>query len=67
MLTEKQLKRYADVLLWGLQAAKSRRIAGNDIVLVRFDLAALRLAEILNAKLLEAGRIDPANETHAGF
>ncbi len=55
VLTEKQLERYADVLLWGLQTARSRRIAGNDIVLVRFDLAGLRLAEILNAKLLEAG------------
>jgi aminopeptidase len=55
VLTEKQLKRYADVLLWGLQTAKSRRIARNDIVLVRFDLAAVRLAEILFAKLLEAG------------
>ncbi|MGD9054962.1 MAG: aminopeptidase [Desulfobacterales bacterium] len=55
MLTEKQLNRYADVLIWGLQTAKSRRIARNDTVLVRFDLAAVRLAEILFAKLLEAG------------
>lgn len=55
MLTEKQLKRYADVLIWGLQTAKSRRIARNDIVLVRFDLAAVSLAEILFAKLLKAG------------
>ena len=55
MLTEKQLNRYADVLIWGLQTAKSRRIARNDIVLVRFDLAAVRLAEIIFAKLLEAG------------
>ena len=55
MLTEKQLKRYADVLLWGLQTAKSRRIARHDIVLVRFDLAAVRLAELLFAALLEAG------------
>lgn len=55
MLTEKQLKRYADVLIWGLQTAKSRRIARNDIVLVRFDLAAVSLAELLFAKLLKAG------------
>jgi len=55
VLTERHLNRYADVLLWGLQTAKSRRIARNDIVLVRFDLAAIRLAEILFAKLLEAG------------
>jgi aminopeptidase len=55
VLTEKQLKRYADVLLWGLQTAKSRKIARNDTMLVRFDLAAVRLAEILFARLLEAG------------
>ena len=55
MLTEKQLNRYADVLLWGLRTARSRGAAKNDLVLVRFDLAAVRLAEILYAKLLKAG------------
>ena len=55
MLTEKQLNRYADVLLWGLQTARGRKAARNDLVLVRFDLAAVRLAEILYAKLLKAG------------
>ena len=55
MLTEKQLNRYADVLLWGLQTARNRKAAKNDLVLVRFDLKAVRLAEILHAKLLKAG------------
>ena len=55
MLTEKQLNRYADVLLWGLQTARNRKAAKNDLVLVRFDLKAVRLAEILYAKLLNAG------------
>ena len=55
MLTEKQINRYADVLLWGLQTARSRRLARNDLVLVRFDLRAIRLAEILFAKLLKTG------------
>lgn len=55
MLTEKQLERYADVLLWGLQTARRRKVTQNDLVLVRFDMAALRLAEILYAKLLKAG------------
>jgi len=55
VLTEKQLKRYADVLLWGLQTARRRKVTQNDLVLVRFDMAALRLAEILYAKLLKAG------------
>jgi aminopeptidase len=55
VLTEKQLERYADVLLWGLQTARRRKVTQNDLVLVRFDMAALRLAEILYAKLLKAG------------
>lgn len=55
MLNAKQLDRYADVLLWGLQTARKHKLARNDLVLVRFDLAAIRLAEILYAKLLKAG------------
>jgi aminopeptidase len=55
VLTEKQLNRYADVLLWGLQTARNRKAAKKDLVLVRFDLKAVRLAEILYAKLLKAG------------
>ena len=55
MFTEKQLSRYADVLLWGLQTARNRKPAKNDLVLLRFDLAAVRLAEILYAKLLKTG------------
>ncbi|MGD2037069.1 MAG: aminopeptidase, partial [Desulfobacterales bacterium] len=55
MLTEKQLNRYAEVLLWGLQTARNRKIAKNDLVLVRFDLKAVRLAEILYARLLKIG------------
>ncbi len=55
MFTEKQLERYADVLLWGLQKARTGKFRNNDIILVRYNLAALRLAEILQAKLLDKG------------
>ncbi len=55
MLTEKQLDRYADVLLWGLKTARTARFKKNDIVLVRYNMPALRLAEILYAKLMEMG------------
>ena len=57
MLTEKQLNRYADVLLWGLQTARNRKAAEKDLVLVRFDLKAVRLVEILYAKLLKEWKI----------
>lgn len=55
MLTEKQIDRYADVLLWGLQTSRRGRIKKGDIVLVRYDMAALGLVEILYEKLLDRG------------
>lgn len=65
MLTEKQLNKYADVLLWGLKTARTGKYKKNDTVLIRYNLAAVRLAEILNEKLLKMG-INPvlrANST----
>ena len=55
MLTEKQLYKYADVLLWGLKTARTGKYKKNDIVQIRFNLPAVRLAEILNEKLLKMG------------
>ena len=55
MLNEKQLDRYADVLLWGLKKARTQPYKKGDIIMVRFDLGALRLAEILHAKILSRG------------
>ena len=55
MFTERQLDRYADVLLWGLKTARSDRFKKNDIVLIRYNMAANRLAEIVYAKLLDRG------------
>lgn len=55
MLTEKQLNRYADILLWGLQTARTGRFKKNDVVLIRYQRPAIRLAEILYDKLLTMG------------
>jgi aminopeptidase len=55
MLNEKHLERYADVLLWGLKKARTQRYRKSDIIMVRFDRAALRLAEILHARILGMG------------
>lgn len=55
MLTAKQLERYADVLLWGLRTARKGRVRKNDCILLRYDLPAIRLAEIVYARLLGAG------------
>ncbi len=55
MLNETQLNRYADVLLWGLRTARSACYEKGDVILVRFHLPAIRLAEILQARLLKSG------------
>lgn len=55
MLTERQLERYADVLLWGLKTARTLRFKKGDMVILRYNLPAVRLAEILYAKLMEMG------------
>ncbi|MBN2254245.1 MAG: aminopeptidase, partial [Deltaproteobacteria bacterium] len=52
-LAAKQLERYADVLLWGLTTARKKRFKRNDIILIRYDRQAVRLAEILYGKILE--------------
>jgi aminopeptidase len=55
MLTDKQLQRYADVLLWALKTARTGRINKKEIVAVRYHQPALPLAEILYARLLQMG------------
>jgi aminopeptidase len=55
MLTKKQLERYADVLWWGLSTARKTRFKRDDIILIRYHPPALRLAEIVYAKMLARG------------
>jgi aminopeptidase len=55
MFTDKQLDRYADILLWGLKTARTKAFKKNDVVLIRYDMPAVRLAEIVYAKLLDMG------------
>jgi aminopeptidase len=55
MFTQKQLERYAGVLWWGLTTAKESAFKKNDIVLIRYSKAAVRLAEVIYADLLSRG------------
>ncbi len=66
MLTENNLEKYADVLLWGLATAKKAALKKNEIVLIQYDLAALRLAEILYGRLLTMG-IQPVQRMVSTF
>lgn len=63
MFTQKQLDRYADVLLWGLKIARTKTFKKNDIVLIRYDMPAVRLAEIVYGKLMDMG-IHPVQRTN---
>jgi aminopeptidase len=55
MFSNAQLERYADVLLWGLKTARTGRFRKGDIILIRYHLPAVRLAEILYKRVIEAG------------
>ena len=55
MLTSNHLEKYADVLLWGLQTAKKASLKKNEIVLIQYGQPALKLAEVLYARLLDMG------------
>ena len=54
-LTEKQTAKYCDVLIWALKTARKENFKKNDVILIRYDLAAIRMAEVLQAKLLDMG------------
>jgi aminopeptidase len=55
MFTNKQLERYADVLWWGLSTARTSPFKKEDIVLIRYHRPAVKLAEILYARMLAKG------------
>ena len=55
MLTKAKMDKYADVLLWALKTARKGNYRKNDIVLVRYEFEAIKMAEILQAKLLDWG------------
>ncbi len=55
MLSDIHLQRYAQVLIWGLKTARMEGFRKGDRVMIRYDMAALPLAEVVYAHLLEMG------------
>ena len=55
MLQQRHLDRYADVLIWALRKARSKKFRAHETVLIRFGRRALPLAEVIYQKLIEAG------------
>jgi aminopeptidase len=55
MLTDIQLDKYSDVMLWALKTARKERFKKNDAVLIRFDPSAATMAEMIQGKVLDLG------------
>ena len=55
MLTKRQIDKYSDVLLWSLKTARKKNFKKDEVVLIQFDLPAIKLAEILQGKFLDMG------------
>ncbi len=55
VLTDMQIERYADVLVWGLKTARKSKYKKGDVVLIRYDIDAIKLAEVLHSRFLDMG------------
>ncbi|MCX7678537.1 MAG: aminopeptidase [Spirochaetes bacterium] len=53
MLTNEQLDKYADVILWGLFTSRPKPFRKYDVILLRYDHDALPLAERVFMRLIE--------------
>ena len=49
------LEKYADVLIWGLTTARTQKFKNGDVILLRYELPALSLAETVYARLVGMG------------
>ncbi|MBW2065080.1 MAG: aminopeptidase [Deltaproteobacteria bacterium] len=55
MLSKKNLEKYADVLIWALKRARNGRYRKDDVILVRYGLHSIKLAESIQLRILELG------------
>lgn len=55
MLSRKRMERCADVLMWALKTARSGKFEKGDIILVRYQTEALKMAETIHARILGLG------------
>ncbi|HOT46875.1 MAG TPA: aminopeptidase [Spirochaetota bacterium] len=52
MLSASQIEKYADVLIWGLETARTKPFRPYDVILLRYQQPSIALAEALYRKLL---------------
>ena len=53
--SDETIKKYCHVLMWALKTARKGPCRKNEIIMIRYELPALRLAEALQASLLDGG------------
>jgi len=53
LLTDTQIEKYASVLLWGLQTSRKGKFKSKDIILIQYDLDAMKIAECLQGQILD--------------
>ncbi|MBP7735577.1 MAG: aminopeptidase [Spirochaetes bacterium] len=70
MLSSNHIEKYADVLIWALETARTKPFKPYDVILLRYELPSLPLAEALHRKLVRRkwnvvvrGLLNPAMET----
>jgi len=64
MLSPEHLEKYADVLLWALQVSRREPLRNGAVVLLRYDLAGLPLAEAVFRRLVDR-RCNPVQRMNA--
>ncbi len=55
MFSQTEMEKYADVLMWGLETSRSTGLRKGDVILLQYDLAAVRLAEALFSRIMDLG------------
>ena len=55
MLNDTHLNKYAEILLWAVKKSRKEKFRRGDIILIRCDPAAIKLAERVQAKVLDRG------------
>ncbi len=55
MFNQGELENYVDVLFWGLNISRKAKYKKGDIILIRYDNAALHLAEMVFQKIIDMG------------
>ncbi|KPA14235.1 peptidase M29 aminopeptidase II [Candidatus Magnetomorum sp. HK-1] len=55
LFTVKELERYAEILMWGVETARQKTFKPDDTILIQAHMAAMPLARIIHKMILQRG------------